>query len=86
MKKRLVIFILSLIIFTGCAHQKGFNYAAHRRMNNRIEMMHHARHGGKDMLASHCKHAKTGNTFYRFGNLLKRKKQGPVKPPPCFVK
>ena len=82
-----IIFILALcLVGVGCAQQKGFNYAAHRRMNNKIEFMHHARHGGKDMLASHCRHAKTGNTFYRFGNLLKRKDHGPRKPPPCFAK
>ena len=84
--KNLIPFFLLLILASGCAQQRGFNYAAHRRMNKRIEVMHHVRHGGKDMLASHCKHAKTGSTFYRFGNLLKRKKQGPVKPPPCFAK
>lgn len=79
------LFLLLILFFASCAQQRGFNYAAHHRMNKRLSMLHHVRHGGKDMLESHCRLYKNGPSFYRFRNLLKRKNHGPVKPQPCFV-
>ncbi|MEN9333574.1 MAG: hypothetical protein RLY35_754 [Bacteroidota bacterium] len=84
MKKNL-LYVLMTLFFLSCIQQKGFNYAAHNKMNNRISLMYHAKHGGKDMLESKCRLYKNGASFYRFRNLLKRKNHGPVKPQPCFV-
>lgn len=84
MKKLIPIFLL-LVLATGCAHQKGFNYAAHQQMNKRLALTNQIKHGGKDFLASRCPHAKTGNTGYRFLNLLRKKNKGPRKPSPCFT-
>jgi hypothetical protein len=79
------LIIIASMFLECCIQQKGFNYAAHHKMNKRISLMHHAKHGGKDMLESHCRLYKNGPSFYRFRNLLKRKNHGPVKPQPCFV-